>query len=187
MCVRDLRYDSLCALRACCATHFPNEFRFCARQLELMDYRLLGSSLESDGCEPDKSDFVEATMSRSEIDGLRVAADEGRGIEDRIRDEDKPLVDPRCVEDQEEDGGGDGGGVGVNPGVGASATVLSAEAARVRLERHAHHLHIRRHVAQGPIAEGGEAVRGRGGLRRVQPQRRPDLRHGEGERPRDVI
>ena len=35
--VRNLRYDSLRAVCACCATHLPNEFRFCARQLELME------------------------------------------------------------------------------------------------------------------------------------------------------
>ena len=52
-----------------------------------------GSSLESDGCEPDESDFDEATMPRLEIEGPCVAADEGSGIEDCIRDEGKPLVD----------------------------------------------------------------------------------------------
>ena len=62
-----------------------------------------GSSLESDGCEPDESDFDEATMLRSEIEGLCVAADEGSGIEDGIRDEGKPLVDAGWGEDGDED------------------------------------------------------------------------------------
>ena len=96
---------------------------------------MLGSSLESDVCEPDESDFDEATMPRSKIEGPCVAADEGSGIEDCIRDEGKPLVDAEWGEDREEDRGG----VGVDPRAGASATtVLGAEAARVRLERHAH-------------------------------------------------
>ena len=54
---------------------------------------MLGSPLESDGGEPDELDSDEATMPRLEIEGPCVAADEGSGIEDCIRDEGKPLVD----------------------------------------------------------------------------------------------
>ena len=90
---------------------------------------MLGSSLELDGCEPDASDFDEATKSRSEIEGPCVAADEGSGIEDCIRDEGKPLVDARW---------GDAW-IDADAAPGASATtVLGAEAAHARLERHAH-------------------------------------------------
>ena len=90
---------------------------------------MLGSLRKSDGCEPDKSDFDEATMPRSEIKGPCVSA------EDCIRDEGKPFVDAGWGEDRYEDRGG----VGVDPRAGVSATtVLGAEAAHVRLERHAH-------------------------------------------------
>ena len=77
-------------------------------------------------------------MPCTETEGPRVAADEGSGIEDRIRDEGKPLVDYGWGDDREEDGDSKLGGVGVDPGAGASATVLCTKAAHVRLERHAH-------------------------------------------------
>ena len=73
-------------------------------------------------------------MPRLEIEGPCVAADEGSGIEDCIRDEGKPLVDAGWGEVRDEDRGG----VGVDPRARASAIVLGAEAAHVRLERHAH-------------------------------------------------